>query len=764
MDYTKTPGKNLNPIGKIEERKKPQISIITPFYNGGDTILNTAYSVLNQTYPYFEWIIVDDGSQEKDSLKKLEQVAKLDERIVVYHKKNEGPAMARDYGVQQTKDTKYVFFLDCDDLIEKEMLECCYWTLETHPQASFCYTSMVNFGDAEFIWNQDLTVRRELEENFISTSSMVVKKDFQEVGGFGIREKAMYEDWNLWLKLLAHEKIPIHISTPLFWYRVSRGGGEFSRAKKNNKNAMKYVNETIRTIHKELPIIQFPREGEKYATVQTYENMVLPQYKKTNKTKILFLFPWLVVGGADYFNLDLIKRLDPKKYEAVILTTLPNDHPLFQEFSQYATEIYDMAGFLERIDYLSFTDYIISSRNIDAVFISNTQYGYYMTPYLKSKYPQIPFVDYIHSVDLRGNHGSFGQYSKDVDSYLTKTYCCNQFTKRQLKDSFQKENVKTIYIGTDSEKYDPKKFDKEKLKEKYQLPKNKKIISFVARLSDEKRPLLFIDIAMKLLEKNADYYFLIAGDGPLMSSVIEKVGENPNFKVFGMVDCPEEIFAVSDVSVNCSSLEGLALTSYESLSMDVPVVSSSVGGQTELIDDSVGAIVPYPNSSNEIDEYVTQIEKVTAHLERYQQVCRKKITGKFSVSLMAKQMIKEIEDCIEKEKNKKVVWMDAHLYEVSSQLFHEQYYFICKDYIEKKYNRVYLGCSHVEENFIDPIRILWKKRLREWNILDEIERILDVPRYLKACLKNIISLLKSLLVAILMCFTIIYKLLKNGND
>lgn len=186
----------------------------------------------------------------------------MDKRIKVFHKENGGPSIARDYGIEHTsKDTKYIFFLDCDDILDKTMLEVLYWTLETHPEGSFAYTAMVNFGEREFLWERYLTVDDQKEENLICISSMVRKEDLQEVGGFGIKEKAMYEDWNLWLKLLEKKKVPIRVNSPIFWYRTSNSG-EFSRANKNKEQAMRYVNETASRITEDVDIIQFPREGK----------------------------------------------------------------------------------------------------------------------------------------------------------------------------------------------------------------------------------------------------------------------------------------------------------------------------------------------------------------------------------------------------------------------------------------------------------------------------------------------------------------------
>lgn len=63
--------------------KNPIISIVTPYYNAQDYIEETAKSVLSQTFPYFEWIIVDDGSS-KEGKNKLKDIEKIDSRIKVF--------------------------------------------------------------------------------------------------------------------------------------------------------------------------------------------------------------------------------------------------------------------------------------------------------------------------------------------------------------------------------------------------------------------------------------------------------------------------------------------------------------------------------------------------------------------------------------------------------------------------------------------------------------------------------------------------------
>lgn len=762
MDYTKRPGERIEKIGELINKAEPTVTIITPFYNGGKTLMETANSVFSQTYPFFEWIIVDDGSKDKESLKKLASLEKMDERIHVYHKENGGPSIARDYAIERSnKNTKYVFNLDCDDILDKRILEVLYWTLETHPDASFAYTTMVNFGDREFIWERYLTIEQQKLENLICTSSMVKKSDLLEVGCYGIKEKSMYEDWNLWLKLIAKGKKPIRVNAPLFWYRYSNSG-EFSRANKNKENAMRYVNETADSIDEAVEIIQFPREGNKYAKVKEYNDLILPMYKKDKKTKLLFIFPWMVVGGADLFNLDLIKRLNKEKYESVILTTIPSNNPLRQQFEEYA-EVYDMSTFLDRQDYIQFTDYIMKSRNIDMVIVSNTPYGYYMVPYLKGKYPTVPFIDYIHSVDLKDPREAFGRCTMDIDKYLSNTYCCNNFTKNQLIEKYNKTNVETLYIGTDSKKYDPKKYNKNKLLEKYNLPKDKKIITFIARLSEEKRPLMFVKIAKRLLEKRNDLYFVIAGDGPLMTKVQTKVDNN--FKLLGMVKESEEIYAISDITINCSSLEGLALTSYESLAMGVPNISTDVGGQPELIDNTVGGVVHYNKDADkatfaeEINEYVKNTNRVLADIDNIKANCRKRIEKGFTLDLMVERFEKIIDENIAKEKNKKAVANDYMEYELALECFHKIYYYHCKNYIENTYNIIYAN-DETRKN------IKWSKRKKQLNRFlvrhyarNDAMIIVDFLRAVKRMLKEFLLSIKFFLLSIPAAFRLIYKII-----
>ena len=98
------------------------ISVVTPVYNG-ENFVQSAYDCLcRQTYPDWEWVVVDDGSTD-GTAKCLEPLASGDERIRFFQQKNSGTAkQPRDHAVYEAKGG-FVLPLDIDDQLSDDYLE-----------------------------------------------------------------------------------------------------------------------------------------------------------------------------------------------------------------------------------------------------------------------------------------------------------------------------------------------------------------------------------------------------------------------------------------------------------------------------------------------------------------------------------------------------------------------------------------------------------------------------------------------------------------
>ena len=658
FDYTLEPGRKLNDRNYLNDGE-PLISIITPYYNCKEYIKTTANCIINQTFPYWEWIIVNDGSTEDGTEEILNEIKNLDNRIIIINQENQGRLAARDNAIKNSR-CELIYTLDSDDQIDITMLECCYWSLMTNQEATWVYADMANFDGKEFLWNPEFDCEKEKKENILPVSALIRKKALLEVGCYGAVDKNVHEDWHLWLRMLSKGYFPIRMNFYGFWYRNKKEGGvleSFRKDKEKNEYANKILGEQAKKIKEEVHAIQFPTTVQSNFDIYpyTFEWNRKPINIKGEKIRLLFIFPWFNVGGADKFNYDLISGLDKDKYEITIITTEPSKYIWRQRFEEFA-EVFDLTTFLQRKDWAAFIHYIMKSRNIDIVMESNSYYGYYAIPWLKAEFPDVVFTDYLHSADWRWRNGAYPRDSVAIDGFLDRTYTCTNALKNDMKQKMNRtiDNVKPIYIGVDEKFFDENNVEIEEnknLENNMDKIKGKKSILFLCRISEEKRPIFILKVFKRLLQKDKNLVLLVVGDGPILNEMKEtsrqeKIDDNVIY--FGMQENVKQFYKVADVTVICSLIEGLTITTYESLAMSTPVVTADIGGQKELVDETCGRIVkniqlaPKDGTYNrnytaeEIERYAVAIGDVLdeKNYSKLKQNCRRKILNGFTINNM----------------------------------------------------------------------------------------------------------------------------------
>lgn len=162
-----------------------KVSIITPNYNRSELLGETAESVLHQTYSNWEWIIVDDGSNDK-SMDTLFDFVKKDARIKVYQRQGErrGACICRNQGFEKSTG-EYLLFLDSDDLLESFCLENRVKALSEHPYLDFGIFPSLLFRntphDLQLWWNidkpQNELIRQFHQDAICQTSGILIKRE-----------------------------------------------------------------------------------------------------------------------------------------------------------------------------------------------------------------------------------------------------------------------------------------------------------------------------------------------------------------------------------------------------------------------------------------------------------------------------------------------------------------------------------------------------------------------------------------------------------
>ena len=123
---------------------QPLISIIIPVYNSEKFILKTLQSIIDQNYPNWEAICIDDCSSD-ESVILIEKLMKKDERIkLIKNELNYGPAKSRNIGLHYSKG-EYITFLDSDDFWNKNKLKLQYeFMIKKDIDFSFTAYDLVN--------------------------------------------------------------------------------------------------------------------------------------------------------------------------------------------------------------------------------------------------------------------------------------------------------------------------------------------------------------------------------------------------------------------------------------------------------------------------------------------------------------------------------------------------------------------------------------------------------------------------------------------
>lgn len=685
FDFSKEPGRKKLNRGLITG-KLPLVSIITPFYNSGRYFEQTYNSVMNQTFPWFEWIIIDDGSTDKDSLELLDRLAGTDTRIKVYHKENGGVSTARNEGILKST-TDIVVPLDADDLLEPTYLEVTYWALYYNPEYSWAYTDSVGFQNQEYLWKKNFDVKTLKKYNFLVLTAAIRKKDLIEAGLYDDSEKFAYEDWKLWLQLLALGKKPIRIPVYGFWYRRLDGGvsDTVKKDEQAKKRAEAIVEKQAESVKEDIKAKEYPYASQLNSyTPVSVSNWDKKVFNDKEKKNVMLLIPWMVMGGADAFNLDVVKKLNSEEYEVSVLTTVHGEQSWRQRFEEYATDIFELPTFLNVENYPEFISYFIKSREIDIIFLTNSYYGYYIAPWLRANFPEIVIVDYVHMEEWYWRSGGFARTAGALANITEKTFVCNNQTRNILINKFERNenSVETLYIGVDKEKFNADRYEKNIVRNKMGISEERPVILFPCRIHPQKRPFLMLEIAKQLKKKIADVAFLVVGDGPQLEELQSKAKHmNLENTVYfaGRQNEMGMYYKDSDITLICSLKEGLALTAYESCSMATPVVTSDVGGQAELIDDSVGAVIPLMQTEEdsldsrefpqeEIDMYVHAIEALLKNKSEYTNKCincRKKVEEDFSTDVMIERLQQKFHELLTDEqmyKQRKSVAEDMKKY------------------------------------------------------------------------------------------------------
>ena len=207
MAFLEHPQEEIHVLDDVMRERSMLVSVVIPTYNRADFVERAVYSVLSQTYPNLEVIIVDDASTD-DTQGRIKALQQVDHRIQYFrHESNRGAQAARNTGIQAAQGG-YIAFLDSDNewlprKLERQM------TLFSHradsPGVVYCsYWEVAPSGNVlnEYVPRYRGLVYKQVLDNWLTdTGTLVVRKDILEkIHGFDENVHA-FQEWDLCIRL-----------------------------------------------------------------------------------------------------------------------------------------------------------------------------------------------------------------------------------------------------------------------------------------------------------------------------------------------------------------------------------------------------------------------------------------------------------------------------------------------------------------------------------------------------------------------------------
>lgn len=222
----------------------PRVSVYLPTRNRAAWVVEAAESVLAQTMPDFELLIVDDGSTD-DTPAQLAALAARDARVrVLRHGTPQGAPAARNFAIAEARG-EFVTGIDDDDLMRPGRLESLLGALlRARPEPAFVCSAFVHQRGGRVRTRNAQARRITLDDllyaNVVGNQVLARTAHLRAVGGFDERLVAS-QDYDLWTRLAADYGAGERISAATYVYREALAPDSISRSARFGEGARQYT-------------------------------------------------------------------------------------------------------------------------------------------------------------------------------------------------------------------------------------------------------------------------------------------------------------------------------------------------------------------------------------------------------------------------------------------------------------------------------------------------------------------------------------------
>lgn len=565
-------------------------SVIIPCFNYGRYLPDAVASVQAQTLAAIEIVVVDDGSDDAETVAALHRLSG-DARVRVIRQENRGLPLARNRGIAAAEG-EYICCLDADDRLAPTYLEQAIALLEADRSIGFAFSWVQRFGDDERVWRtNDFDPTQALLGNLTSVAAVFRRDDGVLIGGFSAEMIGGFEDWEFWIRLASLGRRGRCITRPLFLHRI-HGHTMTGTAKAMSAELQQRMRRLNPQFYRDAA---FRRRLDRLAPRRTgtlHESSALAAAGVVGsdpRPGLLVVVEGLLHGGAHTLLADLLAGLR-REWRVVVVTTGGGPHDLEPVFGSLTREIVHLQGFLDPSDWRAFVDHVLRTRAVRSVLSSDSRWWLEQVEDVRRAWPDLVLLDVIHNhVPTRTLRAAIA-----ASDALDRHVAVSAKVSAVLRDArIPGARLSEIPNGIDAPEATLDAAGRAAARLALGLDLDTStaaspfLLAWIGRMSEEKRPLTFLDI-VSALHGSCTVRAVMYGDGPLaadvdaaihrhgLSSLVTRETHVPRAQL-------RQVYTAADFLVLTSNVEGMPLVVLEALAAGCPVAATDVGDVARIL-------------------------------------------------------------------------------------------------------------------------------------------------------------------------------------
>jgi len=379
--------------------------------------------------------------------------------------------------------------------------------------------------------------------------------------------------------------------------------------------------------------------------------------------KVLNIISDSNIGGAGKCVIYFCKSYNQKEFDLSVV--VPKNSELIPELKKTSAKVIEIDGLKDKsLDFKSFFKLrkIIKDIKPDIVHTHASSIARLAARFV----PGTKIIYTRHSVfpvSEKIKHG-IGKFIYKTSNELTadRIIAVAEAAKENLTDGGIDENMIDVVLNGVEQLPITSNEEKEKLKKKYKIAPDEKVIGILARLNKVKGHEYFIDAAKIILDKKIKAKFLILGTGDEEKELKEKVKKlklDDKIIFTGFVKNVKDFVNIFDVQVNCSyGTEATSLALLEGMSIGVPAVVTNYGGNPGVIKDGEnGFLVPIKSPQETADAIIKLLE----NKELYKEISNKSkqiYNEKFTIDVYSRNIERVYKEVFDTKFKKKINLLD----------------------------------------------------------------------------------------------------------